>query len=53
VNLVDDVLEVYRGPGPDRSAEFGWRFLDVQALRRGTTIAPLARPDVTMADLLP
>ena len=55
VNLVDEVLEVYREPGPDRSAEFGWRFLDVQALRRGTTIAPLARPDVTVAvaDLLP
>jgi Uma2 family endonuclease len=29
--------EVYHGPGPDRSAEFGWRFLDVQALRRDTT----------------
>ena len=55
VNLVDEVLEVYREPGPDRSAEFGWRFLDVQALRRGTTIAPLARLDVTVAvaDLLP
>ena len=55
VNLVDEVLEVSREPGPDRSAEFGWRFLDVQALRRGTTIAPLARPDVTVAvaDLLP
>ena len=55
VNLVDEVLEVYREPGPDRSAEFGWRFLDVQALRRGTTLAPLARPDVTVAvaDLLP
>ena len=51
----DEPIEVYREPGPDRSAEFGWRFLDVQALRRGTTIAPLARPDVTVAvaDLLP
>jgi Uma2 family endonuclease len=55
VNLVDEVLEVYRRPALDRSAEFGWRFLDVQILRRGTTIAPLARPDVTVAvaDLLP
>jgi Uma2 family endonuclease len=55
VNLVDEVLEAYRRPALERSAEFGWRYLDVQALRPGTTIAPLARPDVTVAvaDLLP
>jgi Uma2 family endonuclease len=55
VNLVDDVLEIYREPAPDRSAEFGWRYLDVQTLRPGAAIAPLARPDVTVAvaDLLP
>ena len=55
VNLVEAVLEVYRAPALDRSAEFGWRYLDVQALRPGATVAPLARPDVTVAvaDLLP
>jgi Uma2 family endonuclease len=55
VNLVDEVLEVNRGPALDRSAEFGWRYLDVQTLRPGAAIAPLARPDVTVAvaDLLP
>jgi len=55
VNLVDEILEVYRQPGLDQSAEFGWRYLDVQALRPGTIVAPLARPDVTVAiaDLLP
>jgi len=55
VNLVDAVLEVYRAPALDRSAEFGWRYLDVQALRPVATVAPLARPDVTVAvaDLLP
>jgi Uma2 family endonuclease len=55
VNLVDEVLEVYRGPALDRSAEFGWRYLDVQALSPGTTVAPLARPNITVAvaDLLP
>ena len=55
VSLVDEVFEVYRGPALDRSAEFGWRYLDVQALRPGATVAPLARPDVTVAvaDLLP
>jgi Uma2 family endonuclease len=55
VNLVDAVLEVRRAPALDRSAEFGWRYLDAQALRPGATVAPLARPDVTVAvaDLLP
>src|SRR5262245_48084312 len=55
VNLVDEALEVYRQPARDRSAEFGWRYLDVQVLRRGTTVTPLARPDVAIAvaDLLP
>lgn len=55
VNLVDDTLEVYRRPALDRSAEFGWRYLDVQALRPGATVSPLSRPDVTVAvaDLLP
>ena len=55
VNLVDEVLEVYRQPALDRSAEFGWRYLDVQALRPGATVSPLARPDVAVAvaDLLP
>jgi len=55
VNLVDEALEVYRQPARDRSAEFGWRYLDVQVLRRGATVTPLARPDVAIAvaDLLP
>lgn len=55
VNLVDEALEVYRQPAPDRSAEFGWRYLDVQVLRPGATVSPLSRPDVTVAvaDLLP
>jgi Uma2 family endonuclease len=55
VNLVYEALEVYRQPARDRSAEFGWRYLDVQVLRRGATVAPLARPDVAIAvaDLLP
>jgi Uma2 family endonuclease len=54
-NLVDEVLEVYRRPGLDRSAEFGWRFLDVQTFRPGATVSPLSRPDVVVAvaDLLP
>ncbi|HEV8530915.1 MAG TPA: Uma2 family endonuclease [Methylomirabilota bacterium] len=55
VNLVDEALEVYRQPAVDRSAEFGWRYLDVQIFRVAATVSPLSRPDVTVAvaDLLP
>jgi Uma2 family endonuclease len=55
VNLVDEVLEIHRGPAWDRSAEFGWRYLDVQTFRPGATVSPMARPDVSIAvaDLLP
>jgi len=55
VNLVDQALEVYRQPAADRSADFGWRYLDVQVFRAGATVSSLARPDVVVAvtDLLP
>lgn len=55
VNLVDAVVEVHRGPTPDLSGEFGWRYADVQTSRSGASISPLSRPDVTIAvaDLLP
>ena len=55
VNVVDQALEVYRQPAVDRSAEFGWRYLDVQVFRAGMTVSPLTRPDVVVAvaDLLP
>jgi Uma2 family endonuclease len=55
VNLVDETLEVYRRPALDRSAEFGWRYLDVLVLRAGGTVSPLSRTDVSLAvaDLLP
>src|SRR2546426_10109290 len=32
VNLVDRVLEVYRDPGPDSSAPYGWRYRSVTTL---------------------
>jgi Uma2 family endonuclease len=55
VNLVDRRLEVYRRPGADVSAEFGWRYLDVDVLGPGGSIAPLALPNtaIAVADLLP
>jgi len=55
VNLVDEVLEIHRRPRPDPSAEFGWRYLDVEVFRTAGRVSPLARPDVTIAvaDFLP
>ncbi len=49
VNLVDRVLEVYRQPIEDPGADFGWRYGDVATIRPGAAIAPLVRPDVTIA----
>jgi Uma2 family endonuclease len=42
VNLVDNVILVYRDPGPTGYAV-------VQVLRRGDTIRPVAFPDVEIA----
>ena len=55
VNLVDRVLEVYRDPGPDPSASYGWTYLSIQRLPAGEHIAPLAVPTsrIAVIDLLP
>jgi Uma2 family endonuclease len=55
VNLVDQVLEVLRAPGPDPAASFGWRYQSVEALERGASVSPLALPGahIRVADLLP
>jgi Uma2 family endonuclease len=55
VNLVDDLLEMYRDAVPDSPADFGWRYERSTIVRPGATVAPLARPDVTIAvaDLFP
>jgi hypothetical protein len=55
VNLADRVLEVYRDPGPDPSASYGWTYLSIQRLRAGERVAPLAVPtsQIAVADLLP
>ena len=55
VNLVDCQIEVYRQPAADHSAELGWRYLDVGLFAPGSTVVPLARPDVAVAvsDILP
>ena len=55
VNLIDRRLEVYRRPGTDPAANFGWRYLDVEILAVGSVIAPLAMRSrlIAVADLLP
>ena len=55
VNLVDRVLEVYRGPWPDTSAMYGWRYRSVTALTPSSVVVPLAFPSsqIAAADLLP
>ena len=55
VNLVDRVLEVYREPGPDPAAPFGWRYHSVTLIGLDGSVSPLAahgRP-ISVVDLLP
>ena len=55
VNLKGRVLEVYREPGPDVAALYGWAYRSAQSLRAGEYVSPLAAPAarVSVADLLP
>ena len=55
VNLVDQTLEVYRDPGPDPAAPFGWRYRSVEVLRGEAFVSPLARSGarVRVRDVLP
>ena len=55
VNLVDRVVEVYRDPGPDPSAPYGWRYRSVATLTPPAVVVPLAftSSQIAVADLLP
>ncbi|HEY7366231.1 MAG TPA: Uma2 family endonuclease [Methylomirabilota bacterium] len=55
VNLVDRVLEVYRDPGPDAAATYGWGYRSVTTLRPPAVVTPLSFPaaQIAVADLLP
>ena len=55
VNLVDSVVEVYRDPGPDLTAPFGWRYSSVERFRPPATLTLLELPQaaVPVAALLP
>jgi Uma2 family endonuclease len=54
VNLVDNLLEVYRGPTPMTDTAFGWGYAYVHHLRSGDAVTPLAAPAarVPVADFL-
>ena len=54
LNLVNDVLEVYREPVRTPSSRGGWKYASVRLLKRNATIAPLAaRARIRVAALLP
>ena len=55
VNLVDEVLEVYRDPVRTRSGHVDWKYDSVRLLRRHAVVTPLAAPRarIRVATLLP
>jgi Uma2 family endonuclease len=55
VNLVDDLVEVYRDPTPDPHSRTGWSYRSTQVVAKGQTIEPLASPgrSILASDLLP
>lgn len=55
VNLKGRVLEVYREPGPDAAALYGWAYRSVQSLHAGEHVSPFAARAVRVpiSDLLP
>ncbi len=55
VNLVDRVLEVYRGPEPDPSAVYGWRYRSLTLLAPPAVVVPVAfaSTQIAVAELLP
>ena len=55
INLVDNLLEVYRDPVADPDAPFGWRYGSTSRLGARDFVSPRAAPQVRVAvtDLLP
>jgi len=55
VNLMDEVLEVYRRPTTSEPSRFGWAYAETQMVRRGDVFTPRAAPSgpVAVDDLLP
>ena len=55
VNLVDRVVEVYRDPGADVTAPYGWRYMSVERFTPPSAVAPVGIPaaPIPVAALLP
>jgi Uma2 family endonuclease len=55
IDVVREAVEVHRSPERSPEAPHGWRYASIEALRPGSTIAPLLTPESTIAvaDLLP
>jgi Uma2 family endonuclease len=55
VNLVDRVLEVYREPGGDVTAPYGWRYTAVERFGPPSAVTPLRvpTPPIAVAAFLP
>lgn len=55
VNLVDRVVEVYRGPAADPSAVYGWHYRSVNSYTPRDVVSPLAFASIRIlvADLFP
>lgn len=55
VNLIDEVLEVYREPVGEPTRRSAWKYASVRLLKRNATVTPLAAPRarIRVASLLP
>lgn len=55
LNLIDEVLEVYRERVRTASARYGWKYDSVRLLKRNALVTPLAAPTarIRVATLLP
>ena len=55
VNLEDRIVEVYRDPGPDLTAPFGWRYTAATRFSPPASVTPLDVPaaPIPVAALLP
>ena len=55
MNLVDRVLEVYREPGADVTAPYGWRYMSVERFTPPSSVTPLGVPaaPISVGALLP
>ena len=54
INLVDSVVEIYRDPVQDSSAQFGWSYTRSDCVTRtGSVELPFGAAAIAVADLLP